>query len=199
MSNEFDYSEFDKFADELVKKVPDVALQSAIPAMEVATDYLIGIMPDYPEETLERLLPSDGVSFLRTEQQRKWFFAATKAGEVPGWQWVDGGPKKVGGARTGNLQRALTRDVTQSDDAITGTVGFDKVLAPYAPWVVGDVYPGSSNMPLYKGGSMYQASVHIDRWWQFNQQINENIDRAWEVFKNEFWTHFHNVVINRTI
>ncbi len=117
-----------------------------------------------------------------------------RSNDIRGWRWVDGHPEKVGGARTGNLQRALSREVLQSEDSIVGTVGFDKHLAPYAPWVVGDEYPGNMNMPQYKGSSMYQARVHTDIWWKFNEQINLNIDQAWTIFSNEFWENFSNAI-----
>src|SRR3972149_10988888 len=128
--SEIDLTSFEKFANELASKYPDYALDSAVSALEDMSDYLLEQVPEYPAETLERLMPPDGVSFLKTHKQRAWFFASVKEGTLPGWQWIDGHPKKIGGARTGNLGRAQGSEVSREDDVVIAVLGFDPALAP---------------------------------------------------------------------
>lgn len=180
-----DYSDFEKFANEMAKDFPVYAIESAIHAMEDMTDYLLGTIPEYPEESLSPLIPPDGVSFLKTDKQRAWFFAAVRNDDLKGWKWVDGHPQKIGGARTGNLGRSQGREVVGSTDYVVGIVGFDGTLAPYAPWVVGPDFPGDETSV-----DQYQAQVHMGRWWQFGDIIQENLDPAWAVFDQTFWEEF---------
>lgn len=207
---------FEEFANELANQFPQYAIDAAKTAMTEMADYLLGQVPEYPEETLGQLNPPDGVSFLRTDKQRKWFFAAVQAGELPGWTWIDakystyyeknpknsgarqypdivkkrliesGHPQKIGGARTGNLGRSQGRDITSDSNSVTALLGFDKSIASYAPWVVGNDYPGDE----INGEMMYQARVHVDRWWQFQSIIIENLDDGWRIFQNKFWEEF---------
>lgn len=189
---EFDFSEFEKFADELANQFPQYALEAAVPAMESAMLSLLENTPEYPAEILDALLPPDGVSWLRTDKQRRWFFAAVKSGDVVGWKWIDNHPEKVGGGRTGNLGRAQTYEVEQNGEEVSGTIGFDKNLAPYAPWVVGDDYPGQD----YGSGAKYQAKIHVDRWWQFRVIMEQNVEQAWSEFNETFWIEFQKRVNN---
>ncbi len=57
---------------------------------------------------------------------------------------------------------------------------------PYAPWVVGPSYPGEE----INGKQMYQARVHVERWWQLYDVVAKNIDGAWEEFETTFWPEF---------
>jgi len=201
MSDILDKSQFEKFADELANQYPSLALVSATKAMTDAADYLLSQIPEYPQETLGRIMPPDGVTWLKTPQQRAWFFAAVQANELPGWKWVEAEydiengkkflrkhahPEKVGGARKGNLGRAQTRQVTMEENSVIGKVGFDPAIAPYAPWVVGPSYPGEE----IGGETMYQAQIHADRWWQFGSIIGGEIDNGWKVFEETFWSEF---------
>lgn len=229
-----DKSEFEKFADELARQYPAYAISSAKIGMGEMLSYHMEHVPEYPVETLEPLMPPDGVSFLRTDKQRAWFFAAVQAGELPGWVWVEAKygtsnvrvysnhstsyllkgeqrdekgaytleerktiiepahPEKIGGARTGNLGRAQTQQVESSDEDVTGYIGFDEAIAPYAPWVVGDDFPGT----VIGGENMYQARVHVDRWWQFGVIIENNLESGWAVFNESFWEEFSRKVNN---
>lgn len=181
-----DYSAFTKFADELANKYPVYALESAEAAMNDMADYLLEQVPEYPLETLGRVLPPDGISWLRTPKQRAWFFASIREDKIPGWKWIDNHPQKVGGGRTGNLGRAKGRDVTRNNESVVAVLGFDSAIAPYAPWVVGADYPGED----VSGATMYQAQIHVDRWWQFGSIIEENIEAGWNVFNETFWEEF---------
>lgn len=185
-----DVSDFEKFANELVSKYPVFAIESAEPAMNSMANFLLGKIPEYPPETLNRLLPPDGVSWLRTDKMRRFFFAAVRSGRMPGWTWSDGHPQKVGGARTGNLGRAQSQQTTVLDDGVVSQLGFDSALAPYAPWVVGDDYPGE----IVDGRQMYQARIHVDNWWQFRGIIEENVEQGWAVFEAEFWERFSELI-----
>lgn len=226
---EFDYSEFNQFADSIAHW-DELAIQSAKKAMPVATDYLLEKMPEYPQETLGRLEPPDGITWLKTDQQRKWFFAAVRNGDIKGWKWVDAEytvtttllsrprgtyklreefeigdiyykpgvqkkvlvnpahPEKIGGARTGNLGRAKGRDIVSDERTVSGIIGFDSTIAPYAPWVVGSDFPGENDM--------YQAQIHVDVWWQFGSIIDENLDPAWQKFDEAFWDEFSKRIEN---
>lgn len=185
---EIDYSEFERYANEFASKYPLYNIQAAEIAMLEMVDFHLGLIPEYPEASTERLLPPDGVSWLHTDKQRRWFFAAVRSGSIQGWKWEDGHPKKTGSSRTGNLGRAQEREVQAdlNDLSVIGTLGFDGTLAPYVPWVVGGTYPGES----IQGQEMYQARIHVDRWWQFSSIINENAEQGWELFQQVFWEEF---------
>src|SRR5688572_16152615 len=84
-----DDTQFKKFADEVANKYPNFALSSAYKGFEEMNDFLLGKVPEYPEETLGRIEPPDGVSWLKTDKQKAWFFAAIRDGDIKGWKWVD--------------------------------------------------------------------------------------------------------------
>src|SRR5688572_33378214 len=100
MNEAFDDSEFIKFADEFANRYPQYALEAAVPAMEAMSNFLLGKIPEYPSETIGRIINPDGASFLRTDAQRKWFWASIREDKIPGWKMIDGHPTKVGGGRT---------------------------------------------------------------------------------------------------
>ena len=181
-----DNKQFEKYADEFAEKYPIYNIEAATKAMSEMADFHLGMMPEYPESTGERLLPPDGVSFLKSDKQKAWFFASVRKGDLPGWQWIDGHPQKTGSNRTGNLGRAQGRDIVVEETSVTGVLGFDPAVAPYAPWVVGDDYPGE----LIAGKEMYQARVHVDRWWQNSVIIAENEEEGWQLFEQTFWEEF---------
>lgn len=175
MSETFDYTDFEKFAKE-IERWPILALDAAEEAMNQSVIYLHGKIPEYP------LPPMGGVGFA-TAAQRAWFFASVKDGKVPGWRWVDGHPQKVGSTRTGTLGRKFTESVDRSQWEVIGEIGTN---VPYAPWVVGPSFPGHE----FDGRVMYQARIHADRWWQFENVMSENVDGAWQEFTDTFWPKF---------
>jgi hypothetical protein len=164
---------------DVVRKYPRFAIETAAPAMEQTTLYLLGRLPDYPQPPTAR---PDGVSFM-SDKQRAWFFAAVKRGEVKGWRWTEGRPEKFASARTNNLGRKFTEKVTATDESVLGQLGTN---VPYAPWVVGPAYPGEA----INGKTMYQARIHQDRWWQFYDVMDKNMEAAWQVFEKYFWPEF---------
>lgn len=176
-----DFSNSQEFAklQKSIEKWPAQALDSAEVAMEQALLYLHGRLPEYPTEPLPN---PDGASFM-TDKQRAWFFFNAQRGRIPGWSWVDGHPVKTGSARTGNLGRKFTEQVVRNENAVLGSLGTN---VPYAPWVVGPSFPGEE----INGKTMYQARIHVDRWWQFAEVIDENQDEAWEEFTAAFWPDF---------
>ena len=89
--------------------------------------------------------------------------------------------------RTGTLGRRFTEAVDVQADAVIGELGTN---LNYAPWVVGDSFPGSE----INGVMKYQAQVHVGRWWQFNTVIDENIAGAWEEFSEAFWPEFRDLI-----
>lgn len=218
MQKEIDYSQLIKFATEVQEKFPYYAANSAMSAMKSMGDFLLGQVPEYPPHRME-ITPPDGVSFLKTDKQRAWFFAAVRKGEIEGWQWVParyteeikvsadprqtvsrgykpvrkvrkilvekGHPIKIGSGRTGSLGRAQGKDVdfVDGNKGVVMSVGFDKTIAPYAPWVVGPDYPGEEGQ--------YQAQIHVDWWWQFGTIIQENLKEGWIVFEEEFSKKFN--------
>ena len=171
-----------------IEHVPDLALEAAVPGMKDAVTFLHGALPDYPNLPDGSVMRPDGVSFLRTATQRGWFFAATRKGQVRGWEWVEeeidgrvvGHPQRVGSTRTGTLGRKFTEDVVKETAAVLGTLGTN---VPYAPWVVGPSYPGEE----INGKQMYQARVHVDRWWQLYDVVAKHEGEAWDVFEETFW------------
>lgn len=185
---EFEYTSSHELQD-LIAALPVLALQAAEPAMTETLDFMHGRIPEYPELPMMPggLAAPDGVSFLHTDQQRAWFFGSVKKGELPGWSWEDGHPAKTGSARTGTLGRRFTEQVEKTDQAVIGQIGTN---LDYAPWVVGPDYPGEE----INGRRMYQAKVHVDRWWQFGDVMADNIDEGWKIFDETFWPLFINLV-----
>lgn len=179
---EFDFTPAEDLR-EWILALPTLALEVAQPAMTESVTYLHGQIPAYPEAPSGRLMLADGVSFLHTAQQRKWFFRAVKKNELNGWEWQDGHPQKTGSARTGTLGRRFTEAVRTEQQSVVGQIGTN---LGYAPWVVGPDYPGE----LINGEMMHQARAHVDRWWQFGDVIEDNLDAAWEVFTDTFWPQF---------
>jgi hypothetical protein len=165
----FDYSEFEEFKKQ-IERWPLLAIEAGRPAMEQALLILHNRIPEYPDPPTN----PDGASFM-TEKQRKWFFANLREGKIKGWALVNGKPVKKFNYRTGNLGRKFTEEVFATDDAVLGQIGTN---VPYAPWVVGPDYPGRD----FDGKVKYQARVHVERWWQFEDVIEENIDDAWQEF-----------------
>jgi hypothetical protein len=142
-----EYESFKKFADNFEKHLPDISMMAAIPALEDAGDFLLGVIPEYPPK-----LPDS-----RYE-------------------------------RTGNLSRAAGRDEPKEEnDGVLLVLGYDKQVAPYAPWVVGPDFQGEKIGERVK----YQARIHVDRWWQFADVIDENIEDAWQKFDEIFWKKFN--------
>lgn len=93
--------------------------------------------------------------------------------------------------RTGTLGRRFTTNVEENPLSIIGELGNN---VNYAPWVVGDSFPGSE----INGVMKYQAKVHRGRWWQFNQVIDDNIERAWEVFDETFLPEFRDMIVKES-
>jgi hypothetical protein len=178
MADQAQSPEFEKLRKEM-EQWPTEVLEAAEVSMEQALLYLHGKLPEYPDPPLPN---PDGVSYLN-DAQRRWFFANARKGNVKGWQWIDGHPQKTGSARTGNLGRKFTEDVERDGTAVLGSLGTD---VDYAPWVVGPAYPGE----IINGKTMYQARIHVDRWWQFEPTMTENMDGAWETFTETFWPEF---------
>lgn len=166
-------------ARKLIERFPEIALEVAEPAMEASLLFLHGKLPEYPAPPA---VSPDGVSFMN-DKQRRWFFAAVKRGDVPGWRQGEAGPEKTGSARTGNMGRKFTHDVESAETQVLGQLGTN---VPYAPWVVGPDYPGE----MINGKTMYQARIHQNRWWQFYAVVNDNADEAWKEFEEYFWPVF---------
>lgn len=85
--------------------------------------------------------------------------------------------------RTGMLGRRFTESVSRNDEGVVGELGTN--LA-YAPWVVGPDYPGEE----IGGRTKFQAQVHVDRWWQFDEIVQQAIDDTWAEFEQRFWAEF---------
>lgn len=204
MQAEFDFSDVESLMKE-IEKWPGLALTHAYPAMQDAVLFLHGNLPDAPEASADVVKRPDGASFL-TDKQRRWFFAAVQAGDIPGWRWVEsagrqmiapetrtqfakfktvgsGHPEKFASARTNTLQQRFTTDVERKDNVIRGLIGTN---VPYAPWVVGPAFPGEE----IGGEQKYQARIHEDRWYQFDEFVRENVEDAWREFDVKFWPAF---------
>jgi hypothetical protein len=92
--------------------------------------------------------------------------------------------------RTGTLGRKITEQVSTDDVSVTGALGMN---TPYAPWTVGPTFPGEE----INGKTMYQAQVHVERWWQFYTVMDENMDGAREAFTDKFFERFHELVVQQ--
>lgn len=90
--------------------------------------------------------------------------------------------------RTGTLGRSFTTDVIPEFSSVVGEIG---TRLNYAPWVVGDDFPGSE----INGVMKYQAKVHQGRWWQFNDIVNDNIGDAWASFNETFLPAFRELIL----
>lgn len=218
---EFDYSEFSKFADS-ISNWDRLALKSAKKAMPDATDYLLSQVPEYPEETLGRIEPPDGVSWLRTEQQRKWFFAAVRNGDLKGWKWVDATYTIIRHSkpdpRNNRIRHYLdiqweTKEITNPahpekvGGARTGNLGRaqNREVISNEETVTGIVGFDDRIAPDapwvvgsdYPGeNEMYQSRIHADTWWQFQGIMNEATPEAWNKFDETFWEEFSRRIEN---
>jgi hypothetical protein len=88
--------------------------------------------------------------------------------------------------RTETLGKQLTEQVKSGgleDPWVVGEVGY---ITPYAPWVVGPDYPGED----FNGVTMYQAKAHQNRWPQFLDVAEANVDGAWLEFNKTFFEEF---------
>lgn len=90
--------------------------------------------------------------------------------------------------RTGTLGRRFTTDVIPEFSSVSGELGTN---LNYAPWVVGDDFPGSE----INGVTKYQAKVHQGRWWQFGDVIGDNIEDAWAKFDETFLPEFRELIL----
>lgn len=171
MSN--DPFEFDlKELRDLINAMPDAALKAGEAAMEKTLLYLHGQLPPYPPPPL----PGNAAKFW-TDKQRRFFFAAVKKGLI-----------KVPYRRTGTLGRQFTTETRHVDDGIEGEIG---TATPYAPWVVGPDYPGEVFAGKNNGQPMYQARIHENRWWQFDEVIYKALPEAEKQFADEFFAEFN--------
>jgi hypothetical protein len=187
MSDAFELQGFDEFY-RLLDAAPGYALLAGKAGMEAALLTLHDAIPEYPDPP-----GADTPSPLITPLQRRRFFWAVRAGKVPGWQWVKdehGGHPEGNYQRTGTLGRQITEEVRMTKDGIEGEIG---TATPYAPWVIGPDYPGED----INGATMYQARVHENRWWQFDEIINQNIQSAWDEFMREFFRKFDQLIAGR--
>lgn len=157
-----------------LEALPDMALACAQPAMLDAVTYLHEQWPDYPSQ------PSAGApSPLITVKQKRWFFAAVKAGKIPGWKWVDGHPEGHY-TRTGLLGQRMTESVERTGDGVFGYFGTN---LGYAPWVIGPAYPGET----INGRTMYQARIHKGRWPRLPDFVEQHLPGAWARFDETFF------------
>ncbi len=126
---------------------------------------LIGMLPDLAVEAAEPAM-GDALDYLHS-------------------MLPDYPPQREGSRyrRTGTLGRRFTTEVIAGSEDVIGRIGTN--LA-YAPWVVGPDYPGEE----IGGRMMYQARVLVDRWWQFNDVVEANIEGAWTEFEKQFWPDF---------
>jgi len=93
---------------------------------------------------------------------------------------------------SGGLGGAFTEAThLEGEAAVIGEVGN---IMPYAPWVVGEDFPGE----LIGGQKKYQAQVHVDRWWQVGTVIEAHERDIWDVFEQKFWPEFRDRIQQAT-
>lgn len=185
MTSNLDDHEFGEFLNFMREEIRAIITQDAIESMDKALTHLHSSIPPYPPlSPSQRIVSPDGASFLKTDKQRRWFFANLREGGIKGWRiGADGRPEKFATNRSGNLGRKFTTAVTAKDGIIEGEVGTN---VPYAPWVVGSDYPGEE----IGSRNMYQAKVHVDRWWQFIPEMQKEVETAYNIFAEEFYKRF---------
>lgn len=74
--------------------------------------------------------------------------------------------------RTGDLGRSITTDVKSISGGYQGSIGTNKI---YAPWVISD--------RSVSGGSGPQAWMHKGRWWTLQGVVKDNVDGVMEIFR----------------
>ncbi len=122
------------------------------PVVERALDYLWQELPPYPPK------PQPGEASRHwTPQQRKWFFAALRAGQVET-------PYKR--RLSGGLGGSFATEVRSQRGKITGLMGPNM---PYAPYVI---------------GQGKQAPLHAARWWIFEEEIQKNLSGAAQIIED---------------
>lgn len=173
-----DLNQLDKEFQKIVEQLGPEALKAAEPSMQAALDFLMQQIPPYPSSD-----PPKGGLKNATPKAKAYFFWAVKQGLIPGWKWVEGKPGQPAHPegryrQTGHLGQSITTQVTSKSNEVLGEIGSN---APYAPWVIGPDYPGED----FNGKTMYQAKIHRDRWWQFEDVVEDNIEDAWEIFETE--------------
>jgi hypothetical protein len=182
MPDDIDLSDFDALG-RILARLGDLAFDAAETAMDKTVLYLLSQIPEYPP------VVAAGGDWLKksTPKARSWFFWAVKKGKVPGWKWVEdeaGGHAEGQYPRSGQLGRSFTTQVTREQDSIIGQIGTNQV---YAPWVVGPDHPGRQFTYGGHTQTMYQASIHKGRWWQFERVIEQALPAAQEEFETVFY------------
>lgn len=74
--------------------------------------------------------------------------------------------------RTGDLGRSITTEVKSISGGFQGSIGTNKV---YAPWVISDRSLSDGRGP--------QAWMHKGRWWTLQGVVKDNVDGVIEIFK----------------
>lgn len=138
---------------------------SARAAMTETLLFLHGQIPEYPAAA-GRKADTDRW----TDKQRRYFFWALKKGII-----------NVPYRRTGTLGREFTTEVRMQGAQVLGAIG---TAVAYAPWVVG---PDESEAITIGGIRAFQAAIHRGVWWQFEDVIEDNLDKAYTVFTDAFY------------
>lgn len=97
-----------------------------------------------------------------TDKQRRWFW----------WQIGEGNTALFDYRRTGTLGRRITEKVSRTLIGVEGELGMN---TPYARQVIG------------RGT---QAAVHRDRWWVFEDVVDDNAPGALDEFSETFFDLF---------
>ncbi|MFA5836181.1 MAG: hypothetical protein WC837_04410 [Bellilinea sp.] len=103
-------------------------------------------------------------------------------GQLPGYPPAipDSSYKRRG---SGGLSGSFTERVSLETGAVIGELGTNLISAP---WVVGPDWPGEQ----IGGRQKFQAQIHVDRWWQFDDVVAAAEEGAWDEFEQKFWPEF---------
>lgn len=189
LSIEIDDTSLNQFETAFLQ-YPELALNAAAIALEDGLEWLKAQIPDDPTGPLDTGYPSP----LRTDKQRRWWFAHLRESEFGDWQ-MDASRFSMG-TELGDLnkpsdkgQDRQMRDsfdvkITETPYEVFGDLSTD---LPWAPWVVGPEFPGES----YGGVKMWQAAIHAyhHRWWRLEEIFKENADELNELMQDIYWEH----------
>lgn len=121
------------------------------PVVEEALHYLWQELPGYPPK------PQPGEAAQHwTAQQRRWFFAHLRSGQVET-------PYKR--RLAGGLGGSVSVEVRSVAGEIQGVMGPNM---PYARWVI---------------GRDTQAALHAGRWWIFEDEIEKHLPEAVQIIE----------------
>jgi hypothetical protein len=147
---------------QIMEKLPQLTIDTAEATLDWMLNELISEMPERPpRETAKAQWPG-----FATDKQRRWYFWALKSGELARQA-----------AATEPLMTGWETEVKATSEGVVGILANTRA---YSPWVVGPSYPGVVYAGLNQGRPMYQARIHVGRWFQLGKFMEEHAEELWD-------------------